>query len=184
MVDAALRHAPPAMPGTHWSMAPPLTRYSLRVDAGLAAARVGRALPLALTPCRSVVQDDWAALWLGPDEQLLIGPESTGSALTLAVSEALQGLPYSLVDVSHRQAGLKITGPHALDLLNAGCPLDLDLVHFPVSACTRTVLAKSEIVLWRRANEQFHVEVWRSFVPYLTGFLAIVEREFLGNGDR
>ncbi len=184
MVDVALRHAPPAVPGTYWRMLPPLTRYSLRVDADLAAARVGLAFPLALTTCRSVEQDDWAALWLGPDEQLLIGPEAKSSVLVSAVSETLRGLPYSLVDVSHRQAGLEIIGAHAIELLNAGCPLDLDLAQFPVSACTRTVLAKSEIVLWRRANEQFHVEVWRSFVPYLTEFLAVVEREFLGSGDR
>ena len=55
----------------------------------------------------------------------------------------------------------------------------LILRSFRCPACTRTILAKSEIVLWRRANEQFHVEVWRSFVPYLTGFLAAVEKEFL-----
>jgi sarcosine oxidase subunit gamma len=180
MADAALRHQPPATAGAAWSLAPPLTRFSLRVDLAAAASRAGNELPLALTPCRSTVRGDWAALWLGPDEQLLIGPESIGSAYSSRVEETLGDLPHSLVDVSHRQAGLEISGPHATELLNAGCPLDLDLAQFPVSACTRTILAKSEIVLWRRANERFHVEVWRSFVPYLTGFLAVVEKEFLG----
>jgi sarcosine oxidase subunit gamma len=179
MADVAHRHPPPAAPGAHWRMAPPLTRFSLRMDVAAAAARAGNPLPLAMEPCRSTVQGDWAALWLGPDEQLLIGPESESSAFASTVSDTLRGLPHSLVDVSHRQTALDISGTNAVDLLNAGCPLDLDLSQFPVSACTRTILAKSEIVLWRRANEQFHVEVWRSFVPYVTGFLAAVEREFL-----
>jgi sarcosine oxidase, subunit gamma len=180
MVNVAFRHPPPAASGTLWRVAPPLTRFSLRTDVEAAAGRAGDQLPLAMLPCRSTVRGDWAALWLGPDEQLLIGPDSMSSVFAATVSDALRGLPHSLVDVSHRQSALEISGPNAIDLLNAGCPLDLDLARFPVSACTRTILAKSEIVLWRRASEQFQVEVWRSFVPYLTGFLAAVEREFLG----
>jgi sarcosine oxidase subunit gamma len=56
--------------------------------------------------------------------------------------------------------------------LSAGCPLDLDLAAFPIGACTRTVLGKTEIVLWRRAQDSFHLEVWRSFATYLTAFLS------------
>ena len=180
MVEVAVRHSPPAASGRHWRMAAPLARFSLRTDLAVAGARTGQQWPLAVVPCRSAVQGDWAALWLGPDEQLLIGPESMHSHLATTVSDTLRDLPHSLVDVSHRQAAVEISGPHAVELLNAGCPLDLDPERFPVSACTRTILAKSEIVLWRHAHEKFHVEVWRSFVPYVTGFLAAVEMEFLG----
>jgi sarcosine oxidase subunit gamma len=44
--------------------------------------------------------------------------------------------------------------------------------------CTRTVLAKAEIVLWRTAAQSFHVEAWRSFLPYVWAFLAEAAREF------
>jgi sarcosine oxidase subunit gamma len=64
-------------------------------------------------------------------------------------------------------------------LLNAGCPLDLDLAAFPVGMCTRTVLAKAEIVLWRTSAEVFHVEVWRSFASYVTEYLAEAARELV-----
>jgi sarcosine oxidase, subunit gamma len=37
--------------------------------------------------------------------------------------------------------------------------------------CTRTIFAKAEIVLWRRAKDSFRVEVWRSFAPYVSDFL-------------
>ena len=62
-------------------------------------------------------------------------------------------------------------------VLAAGCPLDLDPEHFPVGMCTRTVLAKSEIVLWRRGPALFHIEVWRSFAVYVTAFLGQAARD-------
>jgi len=43
--------------------------------------------------------------------------------------------------------------------------------------CTRTVFAKAEIVLWRTQPEQFHLEVWRSFAPYVWELLEIVGAE-------
>lgn len=44
--------------------------------------------------------------------------------------------------------------------------------------CTRTVLAKAEIVLWRIAPEVFHLEVWRSFLSYAQDLLTEIGREF------
>ena len=68
-------------------------------------------------------------------------------------------------------------GPHAEWLLESQCPLPLNLRDFPVGMCTRTVFAKTEIVLWRAGEQSFHVEVWRSFASYLLGLLHEVARE-------
>ena len=51
-----------------------------------------------------------------------------------------------------------------------------DLKAFPIGMATRTMFDKAEIVLWRRAATTFHVEVWRSFAPYLAGSLAEAAR--------
>jgi sarcosine oxidase, subunit gamma len=64
-------------------------------------------------------------------------------------------------------------------LLAAGCPLDLDERAFPVGMCTRTVLAKAEVVLWRTGVESFRLEVARSFVAYVSEFLAEAARSSL-----
>jgi sarcosine oxidase subunit gamma len=56
-------------------------------------------------------------------------------------------------------------------VLNAGCPLDLDISAFPVGMCTRSVLAKAQIVLWRTGIDVFQLHVWRSFYPYVEEFL-------------
>jgi sarcosine oxidase subunit gamma len=110
-------------------------------------------------------------LWLGPDEWLLLAPGVEGSAVGAALAEALHGQAASLVDVGHRQVGLVVAGPRAADLINAGCPLDLDLSAFPEGMCTRTVLAKVEIVLWRTAADAFRIEVARSLAPYVVELL-------------
>jgi sarcosine oxidase subunit gamma len=147
-----------------------------RPDA-IAAAGPAFTADLPQTPCRSVEAGARAALWLGPDEWLLLAPESDGPILAASLADALAGLPHALVDVSHRNAALEITGPQGAAILNAGCPLDLDLGAFPVGMCTRTVLAKAEIVLWRRGEERFHIEVWRSFAPYVWNLLGEARRE-------
>ena len=174
---------------------PPATRYILRGSLPLMTA-AGAALGLAIsqTGCRAATTSPasssapspasssgltptgLAALWLGPDEQLLLAP--AGFDVATALEPALSGLPHSLVDVSHRQTAFEVSGPNAALLLSAGCPLDLDESAFPVGMCTRTVLAKAEIVLWRTRPDVFHVEVWRSFADYVSRFLAEVAREF------
>ncbi|MDR3374355.1 MAG: sarcosine oxidase subunit gamma family protein [Ancalomicrobiaceae bacterium] len=123
--------------------------------------------------------DGRAALWLGPDEWLLIGPEADHAAI-LGIVAATVIEPSSLVDISHRNTGILLSGSRVEPVLNAGCPLDLDVSAFPVGMSTRTVLAKVEIVLWRKAASTFHLECGRSFAPYVHGFVAEAAREFLG----
>jgi sarcosine oxidase, subunit gamma len=136
--------------------------------AAAAAETLGFGLPVQA--CRAAVSVGRAALWLGPDEWLVLAPKSDTVAHDLA--QALQGQAHSLVDVSHRQVAIRISGPAAASLLNAGCPLDLHVDVFPVGTCTRTLLGKTAIVLWRRKEDSFHIEVARSFARYLRDFLG------------
>jgi len=152
---------------------PPATRYILRGGAAVrATAAQALALQLPANACRAMPDGERAALWLGPDEWLLIAREGSAASLAAALSDALAALPHSLVDVSHRQIALALDGPQAATLLAAGCPLDLDPRAFPVNMCTRTVLGKAEVVLWRTGTQRFRVEVWRSFAAYVSAFLA------------
>jgi sarcosine oxidase subunit gamma len=179
MSDLAVRE-PPLTASSHLLRAlPPACRFILRGGADVIAAASGAlGLPSSASPCRAAVQGDWAALWLGPDERLLIGPAARAEETIALLGSALTQRSHSLVEVSHRQVALEISGPQAAAALNCGCPLDLDISAFPVGMCTRTVLAKSEIVLWRTAEQTFRVEVSRSFASYVSKLLATVAREF------
>lgn len=173
MADVLIR-TPPRIAAQSWlEPLPAATRLSLRggADARSAAARAfGVELPA--TPCRAASAAGRAALWLGPDEHLLIAPEADAAAVAAEVGAALAGILHSLVDVSHRQVAFAIRGPHAAWLLASGCPLDLDAGEFPVGMCTRTVFLKAEVLLWRTAADAFRLEVWRSFADYVVALLA------------
>jgi sarcosine oxidase subunit gamma len=167
MADAAL----------HLTDLPPCTRLILRGRAAaIEAATAPLSFALPIQPCRAVTVQDRSALWLGPDEWLILTAPS--DAVALALAQKLQPHPHSLVDVSHRDTAIELTGAAAADVLNAGCPLDLDTTAFPPGMCTRTVLAKSEMILWRVAGEKFRLEVTRSFAPYVRRFLLEAARDY------
>ena len=172
MADA-VRNAPAIVPTPGLRLLAPAARFSLRGGAPIVAA-AGAALGVQLptVACRAAAAGEHAALWLGPDEWLLIAPAAETQALRARLAAALAALPHSLVDVSHRQVAFELAGARAAWLLNAGCPLDLDLSEFPAGMCTRTVFHKSEIVLWRTGAQAFRVEVWRSYAAYLSQFLV------------
>jgi sarcosine oxidase subunit gamma len=145
-------------------------------QAGSAAREAaGRAFGVVLpeTACRANTDAaaGRAALWLGPDEWLLVALDGSQSGVAAAIAAALAGFPHSLVDVSERQVSIRLDGPSARDLLASGCPLDLDPEAFPVGMCTRTLFGKAEVVLWRRGAEEYHLEVARSFAEYVRGCL-------------
>jgi sarcosine oxidase subunit gamma len=129
-------------------------------------------------PCRALIAGDRASLWMGPDEYLLCDISPVGMDRVAELEAALGDIPHALVDVSHRQVAIEISGPNAALILNGGCPLDLHPDAFPLHMCTRTVLAKADIVLWRTAVQTFHLEVWRSFEPYVTALLQEYAAEF------
>jgi sarcosine oxidase subunit gamma len=154
------------------TVCPPAMRFILR-GGPEAATHVGSAFGAAapLEPLRSVTSGSRSALWMGPDEWLLLA-EDAPPALGGALETALASVPHALVDVSHRQSAIELSGRGAVRLLNAGVPLDLDLSAFPVGMVARTLMTKAEIVLWRRAAELFRVEFSRSFGPYVIAILT------------
>ena len=99
------------------------------------------------------------------------------NALTLGPTEALSFNPgQNGVDLSDALIGLAIIGPKAAWCLNAFCPLDLDTLS--IGAATRTIFGKAPIILWRRAENHFQLEIARSFTPYVWSCLEEARREF------
>ena len=87
-------------------------------------------------------------------------------------------LPHSLVDVSHRQVALAVAGPAGARPAGQRLPARPRSGRaFPVGMCTRTVLARADVVLWRSSPEEYHLETGRSFSAYVAG---VVE----GSGTR
>ncbi|MBB3595417.1 sarcosine oxidase subunit gamma [Rhizobium sp. BK529] len=151
------------------TVTPTASRISLRAPAdSVPALSSALGLDLPTMPKTSGRAEGRSALWLGPDEWLVI--DEAGSDLPALLSGA--GVLHSAVDVSHRNVGIIVSGPGAEATLSAGCPQNLSLEIFPVGACTRTIFGKAEIVLFRTEDDTFRVECWRSFSDYVFGLLA------------
>ena len=150
----------------------PAARFILQ-GGPLARAAAGQAFGVALPEiaCRANSTGPRSALWLGPDECLLLAPEGAAERVAAEIEIALSGIAHSLVDVSDRQVAIALTGPAARDILCQGCPLDLDPAEFTAGMCTRTIFVKAEVVLWRRSAEEYHLEVGRSFSGYVLGWM-------------
>jgi sarcosine oxidase subunit gamma len=160
----------------------PCGRFSLRVDpAAVAGLHVRQSLRLDL-PINSCLADgEHSCARLGPDEWLLLTPETETDRMAQDVRAALSGRFFSLVDISHRNVAFSVTGPRARDTINSGSPLDLSDRAFPAGTATRTLLGQAEIVLIRGTGEPaYRVECWRSFARYVHGILKTSAAEFSG----
>jgi sarcosine oxidase, subunit gamma len=147
-----------------------LARFIYRGAPDALGADFGPRLPVE--PCRAATESGRTALWLGPDEWLLLADGHDADSLLVSMRGKIAAQSACLVDVGHRNIGLVVEGPRAADLLCSACPIDLDITHFPVGMCARTLFGKAEIVAWRTATDSFHVEVWRSFAPYVAALLC------------
>lgn len=158
--------------------AAPLARLSLRArEASLADAGSAFGAKIPTTALSAEIAPGRAALWLGPDEWLLLAPEADLDAVTLAIAGKLGDRPHALVDISDRQDAIIVTGDKAAWLLNSGVAIDLDLAAFPVGMVTRTVFHKTAIMLWRTGPDAFVVEVWGSFMDYVAELLCLAAKE-------
>ena len=163
---------------------PFLAQINVRLDAkGAAAEAVGLALDLQLPlqPNTVVRAGKLTALWLGPDEWLLVGPRGSERDLESRIREAAQDEPVSVIDVGAQRTTLLVTGPRAHDLLAHGCPLDLHPRAFAAGRCAQTTLGRTQVVLVARDEPRagFWVLVRSSFAGYLADWLLDAATEYV-----
>jgi sarcosine oxidase subunit gamma len=163
------------------SVVAPQSRFALRLAPELAKSLnsvEGFLLDLPLNHCAE--SSGRISARLGPDEWLLMALENGRSIIADRLSTSLSGHLHSLVDVGHRNVGIEVSGKFAQDVLNVGCPLDLDTTVVPRGAAVRTLLGKAEIVLMHLQDRPaYRIECWRSYATYVHAFLRAGAREFL-----
>lgn len=131
---------------------------------------------LPLMPNRWQGDERVAAVWLGPDEWLIIAPDVAAGDIERAIREARPTDPWlSLVDVSHNYTCVLLSGSGARDVLAAGCALDLRPDEFAPGHCAQTVFAKAPVLL-RALPVVDSFELWlrNSFARYLAAWLRDV----------
>jgi len=144
------------------------------------AVKDAAGIVLPIEPNRWNGNGNRAAFWLGPDEWLLVAPDSEARTIEEAVRAARPDEPLlSVVDVSHNYTCLLLSGPRVRHLLAKGCPLDLHPRTFGPGDCAQTILAKTRVFL-RALDDVSSFELWirNSFGRYIVRWLLDACAEF------
>jgi sarcosine oxidase, subunit gamma len=151
-------------------LVPFLAQVDLRVD----PAKTGLApYPLPLQPNTAFDDGRRAALWLGPDEWLVLGPPGAATEMVAELDAAFEGVDRSVVDVSANRVAIQLSGPGRFDLLTHVCPLDLDPRVWATGRCAQTLLGRAQVILQERADTT-GILVRPSFADYLVDLLLAV----------
>jgi sarcosine oxidase subunit gamma len=156
----------------------------LRLDPANAAARqaaegaIGATLPVE--PNRSSAGTGrCTALWLGPDEFLVVTDAGEESVVAERLHRALAAHHAAITEVSDGRTTLEIAGARARDLIAKGCGLDLHPRVFGPGHCAQSGLAKARVLIHQiDAKPTFEVLVERSHAEYLFRWLQDAMREF------
>lgn len=121
-----------------------------------------------------------SALWLGPDEWLIVGGEGEESLLNRVLNTALGDNFGAVVDVSGNRTVIELSGPAAREVLAHGCPIDLHPRSFGPGRCAQSLLAKAQVIIHQvNTAPTFHLYVRTSFAGYAAEWLLDAMTEYV-----
>jgi sarcosine oxidase subunit gamma len=147
-----------------------LAQLTLRADPALAPRLP---FPLPLDPNTWTAGGGREALWLGPDEWLVVGPPGSAPAVAAELGRALDGEHHAVVDTSANRAVVELAGEGRFGLLTQGCGLDLHPRAWRPGSCAQTLLFRVPVLLQER-DQATRVFVRASFAAHLAGWLTAV----------
>ncbi len=158
--------------GTTLTTVPFMAQVGLRVTPlSPAAARVEEALGFELPEANRVEESGGRrALWLGPDEWLVIAADGEERSLVALLEDAIAG-EGSVVDLSANRTGLELSGPAARTVLATCCALDLHPREFSRGDCAQTLIHKSGVLLEHRGDDRYLLLVRPSFAASVAEWL-------------
>ena len=156
----------------------PVGQVTLRGD--LASAKLHKAVKVGVGvdvpgPLSAAFDGDRGAVWMSPDELLLLTEYDQAGALVTALGEALAGSHHMALDVSDARAVISLEGAQVADVLSKGAPLDMSA--FPVGHARRTHVANVAVGIWRKSDSAWEIVCFRSFAKHLFDWLVISSRE-------
>lgn len=162
-----------------------MTQINLRGDAGDPALLAGVKKALGLTlPTKantSVSKGGIAALWLGPDEWLILAEEGDNARLVSTLKLMLSDLHVAIVDLSNNRAIRSLSGPKVWDVLSKVATLDFHPRSWKTGDCAQSLCGKAQVIYWyKQKGPDFYLFIRPSFAGYLTALLTDAMAEFKG----
>ena len=168
---------------------PFLTQFNLRLRYPAPPVRpepllASRPFTLPRTPNTVHRAGDMTAIWLGPDEWLVVTPgpaTDVEGSLRKAAEAALCG---AYADVSAHSTVLRLSGGRAREVLRKVCSIDLHPRTFGSDRCAQTLLARVRVLLVADCRaDTFLIFVRASFADYVTDWLLDAMAEFADGTD-
>ena len=181
-LSAAVRSQASEEPGVRLSERAFLGHINLRGDASdegfLRGAETALGVSVPLEANTTVQGPQVTALWLRPNEWLLLTPPDQQQQTAAALGSDLSNVLAAVTDVSGGQTIINIHGPQAREVLRKGCTLDLHPRAFGAGRCAQTNLAKATAII-RQLDDSpsFDIVVRRSFADYLVRWLVDAARK-------
>lgn len=132
------------------------------------AARAAKAMDLPQAALQTSTGAHFVALWIAPDQWLLLSQSDPAQKLIDSCASALAGILHNATDAS---AALDCVRVQERQLLSMGCGMDLHASAFPPASCARTRLAQVPVILHCLADDHFDIYVDRSVGRYLRAWL-------------
>lgn len=144
------------------------------LDPAFAAAvhgALGFDLPLIANTATSAGSN--GALWLGPDEWLVVTAPDDTMARAVGLKVALVGLHAAVTDIGDSRTIIRLSGPKARDVLAKGCPLDLHPRVFGPGRVAQSLIGRAGVII-HQIDEvpSYDVYVLASFAAYLWNWLT------------
>lgn len=134
------------------------------------AEGAARTLGLPLEPLTSRAGDP-TALWIAPDQWLIVGSNTTADALIGQIEGALGAVVHNATEASDALACFAVCGRDARALLAMASGVDFDNRAFPTGRCVRTRFAKLAVVVHAVDADRFDLIFDRSAAHYLEQWL-------------
>jgi len=141
--------------------------------------RQAAGLSLPQAPNSVTSNGELRALWLGPNEWLLIGPAGRETELVRSLRASLAGQHAAVTDVSEARTCILVAGPKARELLARGVSLDLHPRVFGAGRCGQTGLAGANVILEQTDDRpSFEIAVLNSFADHLWRWLERAGQDY------
>jgi sarcosine oxidase, subunit gamma len=141
------------------------------------AAKDVLGLDLPKTPRTTNSWGDMKALWLSPDQWLILCPGDKAQKILTELNAALKGIHSLAVDVSDMRAIIRLEGEHARTTVMKGTSIDLTQGDYPPGTIRRMKFAEVGALLHIIENDVIEIYVFRSYADYAWEFLLKAGRK-------
>ena len=118
------------------------------------------------------------AVWLGPDEFLVLCEASKDEELTKDIQTGLSSRHSAVTNISDALAAFHLKGAAVRQVLAKGCSLDLHPDIFLSGDAAQTLLSHAAVTIMALAEDEFIVICRTSFASYLHDWLCDAALEY------